>query len=256
LITFLSDYGLEDDFVGVCHGVIAGICPGATVIDLTHGIARGDVRAGALILRNGLRYVPRGVHLAVVDPGVGSDRRGVALRLGDGRLLVGPDNGLLSLAAEAGGGVAEAVDIGASPFALEPVSATFHGRDIFAPVAAHLAGGAALADAGPPVDPGALVSVELSRAQVVDGVLVAHVVYVDRFGNVQLDVEEPAFAPGGVFEVAGERARYLRTFADAGAGELFLYEDSSGRLAIAVNQGDAAARLGVAVGDELRIRPA
>jgi hypothetical protein len=256
LITFLSDYGLEDDFVGVCHGVIAGICPGATVIDLTHGIARGDVRAGALILRNGLRYVPRGVHLAVVDPGVGSERRGVALRLGDGRLLVGPDNGLLSLAAEAGGGVAEAVDIGASPFALEPVSATFHGRDIFAPVAAHLAGGAALADAGPPVDPGALVSVELSRAQVVDGVLVAHAVYVDRFGNVQLDVEEPAFAPGGVFEVAGERARYLRTFGDAGAGELFLYEDSSRGLAVAVNQGDAAARLGVAVGDELRIRPA
>jgi hypothetical protein len=255
-ITFLSDYGLEDDFVGVCHGVIAGICPEATVIDLTHGIARGDVRAGALILRNGLRYTPRGVHLAVVDPGVGSDRRGVALRLADGRLLVGPDNGLLSLAAEAGGGVAEAVDIGASPFALEPVSATFHGRDIFAPVAAHLAGGAALADAGPLLDPGALVSVQLSRAQVVDGVLVAHVVYVDRFGNVQLDVEEPAFAPGVAFEVAGERARCLRTFADADAGELFLYEDSLRRLAVAVNQGDAAARLGVAVGDELRIRPA
>jgi S-adenosylmethionine hydrolase len=255
-ITFLSDYGLEDDFVGVCHGVIAGICPEATVIDLTHGIARGDVRAGALILRNGLRYVPRGVHLAVVDPGVGSDRRGVALRLADGRLLVGPDNGLLSLAAEAGGGVAEAVDIGASPFALEPVSATFHGRDIFAPVAAHLAGGAALADAGPLLDPGALVSVQLSRAQVVDGVLVAHVVYVDRFGNVQLDVEEPAFAPGVAVEVAGERARCLRTFADADAGELFLYEDSLRRLAVAVNQGDAAARLGVAVGDELRIRPA
>jgi S-adenosylmethionine hydrolase len=255
-ITFLSDYGLEDDFVGVCHGVIAGICPEATVIDLTHGIARGDVRAGALILRNGLRYVPRGVHLAVVDPSVGSDRRGVALRLADGRLLVGPDNGLLSLAAEAGGGVAEAVDIGASPFALEPVSATFHGRDIFAPVAAHLAGGAALADAGPLLDPGALVSVQLSRAQVVDGVLVAHVVYVDRFGNVQLDVEEPAFAPGVAFEVAGERARCLRTFADADTGELFLYEDSLRRLAVAVNQGDAAARLGVAVGDELRIRPA
>jgi len=196
------------------------------------------------------------VHLAVVDPGVGSDRRGVALRLADGRLLVGPDNGLLSLAAEAGGGVAEAVDIGASPFALEPVSATFHGRDIFAPVAAHLAGGAALADAGPLLDPGALVSVQLSRAQVVDGVLVAHVVYVDRFGNVQLDVEEPAFAPGVAFEVAGERARCLRTFADADAGELFLYEDSLRRLAVAVNQGDAAARLGVAVGDELRIRPA
>jgi S-adenosylmethionine hydrolase len=253
-ITFLSDYGLADDFVGVCHGVIAGICPEATVIDLTHGISRGDVRAGALILSGGLRYLPRGVHLAVVDPGVGSERRGVALRLADGRLLVGPDNGLLSLAADAGGGVVEAVDIGASPFALQPVSATFHGRDIFAPVAARLAGGAALADAGAPVDPGALVTLELPRAHVVDGFLVAHVVYVDRFGNVQLDVEEPEFEPGRAFEVAGERARYLRTFADAGTGELFLYEDSSRRLAVAVNRGDAAARLGVAVDDELRIR--
>lgn len=253
-ITFLSDYGLDDDFVGVCHGVIAGICPEATVIDLTHGISRGDVRAGALTLRSGLRYLPRGVHLAVVDPGVGSSRRGVAVRVADGRVLVGPDNGLLSLAAEAVGGVVEAVDIGASPFALELVSATFHGRDIFAPVAARLAGGAALADAGTPVDPCALVGLELSRAQVVDGLLVAHVVHVDRFGNVQLDVEEPSFEPGAAFEVAGERVRYLRTFADAAAGELFLYEDSSRRLAVAVNRGDAARRLGLTVDDELRIR--
>ena len=253
-ITFLSAYGLEDDFVGICHGVIAGICPEARVIDLTHGIARGDVRSGALILRNALRYLPSGVHLAVVDPGVGSARRGVAVRLADGRLLVGPDNGLLSLAADAGGGVAEAVDIGASPFALEPVSATFHGRDIFAPVAARLAGGATLTDAGVGIDAGALVALELPRAEVVDGVLVAQVVHVDRFGNVQLDVEEPGFEPGREFEVAGERARYLRTFADAGAGEVMLYEDSSRRLAVAVNQGDAARRLGLAVGDELRIR--
>ena len=253
-ITFLSDYGLEDDFVGVCHGVIAEICPEATVIDLTHGIARGDVRSGALILRNGLRFMPRGVHVAVVDPEVGSERRGVALRLADGRLLVGPDNGLLSLAADAGDGVVEAVDIGASPFALQPVSATFHGRDIFAPVAAQLAGGAALADAGAPVDPGALVALELPRAHVVDGVLVAHVVYVDRFGNVQLDAEEPGFELSRIYEVAGAGARYLRTFADAAAGELFLYEDSSRQLAVAVNGGDAAARLGLAVDDELRIR--
>ena len=254
IITFLSDYGLEDEFVGVSHGVIAGICPGATVIDLTHGIGRGDVRSGALILSGALRYLPRGVHLAVVDPGVGSERRGVALRLADGRFLVGPDNGLLSLAADGGGGVVEAVDIGASPFALEPASATFHGRDIFAPVAARLAGGAALADAGTPVDAGALVVLELPRARLVDGVLVAHVVYVDRFGNVQLDAEPPEFEPGREFEVAGERARYLRTFGDAGIGELLLYEDSSRRLAVAVNQGDAAARLGLAVDDELRIR--
>src|SRR5437660_9297243 len=140
VITFLSDYGLDDHFVGVCHGVIATICPQARVIDITHGIARHDVRAGALALRSALPYVPVGVHLAVVDPDVGAQRRAVALRVSDERLLVGPDNGLLWLAADQAGGVVEAVDIARSPFRLEPVSATFHGRDIFAPVAARLPG--------------------------------------------------------------------------------------------------------------------
>ena len=259
VITFLSDYGLADDFVGVCHAVIAGICPPARVIDLTHGVPRGDVRAGALILGGALPYLPLGVHLAVVDPGVGSDRRGVAVRAADGRLLVGPDNGLLSLAADRAGGVVEAVDIGRSRFASPLVSATFHGRDIFAPVAARLAGGAALADAGEPCDPAGLVTLELPSPQVADGVLVAHVLYVDRFGNVQLDVAEPAFELGRTVEVAtasgrSERARYASTFADADAGEVILYEDSYRRLSVAVNQGDAATRLGLAVDDELRIR--
>jgi S-adenosyl-L-methionine hydrolase (adenosine-forming) len=259
VITFLSDYGLEDDFVGVCHAVIAGICPEARVIDLVHWVPRGDVRTGAVILRGGLPYLPVGVHLAVVDPGVGSDRRGVALRAADGRLLVGPDNGLLSLAAERAGGVVEAVDIGRSPFALPYVSATFHGRDVFAPVAARLAGGAALGEAGEPCDPAGLVVLELPVARVEGGFLVAHVLYIDRFGNVQLDVDEPPFDVGAVLEVTtaagrSERAVHVRTFADAGAGELVLYEDSYRRLSIAVNQGDAAARLDLAVDDELRIR--
>jgi S-adenosyl-L-methionine hydrolase (adenosine-forming) len=259
VITFLSDYGLTDDFVGVCHGVIAGICPTARVIDLTHGVPRGDVRAGALILRSAIDYLPAGVHLAVVDPGVGSDRRGVALHAADERLLVGPDNGLLWLAADRAGGVVDAVDIGRSPFALAHVSATFHGRDIFAPVAARLACGAALADAGEPCDPAGLVRLELPAAGVADGFLVAHVLYIDHFGNVQLDVEEPGFEVGrtlGMVTASGrsEHARYVRTFADAGAGELILYEDAYRRLAVAVNQGDAADVLAVTVGDELRIR--
>jgi S-adenosylmethionine hydrolase len=259
IISFLSDYGLEDDFVGVCHAVIAGICPHARVIDLVHWVPRGDVRAGAVILRGALPYLPIGVHLAVVDPGVGSDRRGVALQAADGRLLVGPDNGLLSLAADRAGGTVEAVDVSSSPFALVPVSATFHGRDIFAPVAARLAGGAALLDAGEPCDPGSLVSLELPRPEIAGGVILAHVLYIDRFGNVQLDVEEPELELGRVFAVStsgGDRtspARYVVTFADAGAGELILYEDSHRRLAVAVNQGDAAARLDVAVDDEIRI---
>ena len=210
LITFLSDYGLEDDFVGVCHAVIAGLCPQARVIDLVHWVPRGDVRAGALMLRGALPFIPVGVHLAVVDPGVGSVRRGVALRVADGRLLVGPDNGLLAPAAALAGGVVEAVDLGASPFALSPISATFHGRDLFAPVAARLAGGAALGDAGTPLDTGSLVALELPRARVVDGVLVAHVLHVDRFGNVQLDVE------GAFLLWRGPRLRGLGGFGACG----------------------------------------
>jgi S-adenosyl-L-methionine hydrolase (adenosine-forming) len=259
IITFLSDYGLADAFVGVCHGVIARVCPSAHVIDLSHGVPRGDVRAGALMLRGAMAYVPVGVHLAVVDPGVGGARRAVALRTADGRQFVGPDNGLLSLCFEPGGGVVEAVDIGRSPFALQPVSATFHGRDIFAPVAAHLAAGSSLGDAGEPCDPDALVRQELPEASVEDGVLVAHAVGVDRFGNVQLDAEEFALRQGEpvAISVRGESwpGVYGRTFADVPAGELVVYEDSDRRLAVAVNQGSAVERLGLSIGDELRIAP-
>jgi S-adenosylmethionine hydrolase len=259
IITFLSDYGLSDDFVGVCHGVIAGICPDARVIDVTHGVPRGDVRAGAVILRGAIQYLPVGVHLAVVDPGVGGDRRAVALRLGDGRLFVGPDNGLLSLV----GPVVEAVDIGGSPFVLKPVSATFHGRDIFAPVAARLAAGAGLSDTGEPIDPASLVGLVLPEPRFEDGVLVAHALYVDRFGNVQLDAGAGeldglglGLGRGREALVGGSVARYVRTFGDADAGDLILYEDSYRQLAVAVNQGSAAERLGIAVDDEVRITPA
>jgi S-adenosylmethionine hydrolase len=259
VITFLSDYGLHDGFAGVCHGVIATISPRARVIDITHGVPRHDIRAGALILRAALPYTPVGVHLAVVDPDVGAQRRAVALRLVDGRLLVGPDNGLLWLAAQDAGGVDEAVEIGRSPWRLEPVSATFHGRDIFAPVAAWLATGEELANAGPPYDPAELVRLDLPRARVEDDVLAAHAVYVDRFGNIQLDaahedLSEVGLQLGHGVLVGAHAARYVRTFGDAGAGELLVYEDSSRMLAIAINEGSAADRLGVTVGDEVRIR--
>src|SRR5947209_7570419 len=181
VITFLSDYGLDDDFVGVCHGVIATICPGARVIDITHGLRRHDVRAGALILAGALPYMPAGVHLAVVDPDVGAQRRAIALETAQGRLMVGPDNGLLSLAAQRLGGVVAAVEIGTSRFRLEPVSATFHGRDIFAPIAAHLAAGTPLGEVGRPCDPGGLQTIELPQPRREDGALVAHAIYIDRF---------------------------------------------------------------------------
>ncbi|MBV9309395.1 MAG: SAM-dependent chlorinase/fluorinase [Solirubrobacterales bacterium] len=266
VITFLSDYGVKDEFVGICHAVIADKCPAARVIDLTHGVPRHDVRAGGLILAAALPYLPHGVHLAVVDPDVGAERRAVALLLADERILVGPDNGLLWGAAQRAGGVAQALDIARSRFRLEPVSATFHGRDIFAPVAGQLAAGVPFEEVGAPVDPAQLVALELPRPRREDGVLIAHALYVDRFGNVQLDVRHEDLADSGlklgrrlVLEsssgIAGS-AHYVRTFADVDPGELLVYEDASRSLAVAVAHGDAAARLKLEVDCELRIRPA
>jgi S-adenosylmethionine hydrolase len=257
-ITFLSDYGLRDEFVGVVHAVIAHECRDARIIDLSHGVPRQSVLAGALMLMRALPYAPPGVHLAVVDPEVGARRRAVALRTAEeDRLLVGPDNGLLIPAAQRFRGVVEAVEISHSPWRLGPVSATFHGRDLFAPVAARLAAGEALADAGTPLDPGELVALDLPRPRQEEGALIAHVMVVDGFGNVQLDAA-PADLGGRLgrpVEVGdGRSARYLRTFADAEAGELLLYEDAAGMLALAVNGGEAAAELGgLAHGDEVRL---
>ncbi|HEU0023869.1 MAG TPA: SAM-dependent chlorinase/fluorinase [Thermoleophilaceae bacterium] len=264
IVSLLTDYGHDDEFVGVCHGVIRSIHPEAEIIDLTHGINRYDVRHGALVLRNALPYLPVGVHVGVVDPQVGTERRAVALQTGDGRLLVGPDNGLLSLAWERCGEITLAVDVTRSPHRLEPVSATFHGRDVFAPVAARLAAGAALADAGDPLDPDGLVRLELPTPRDEEGALVAHAVVVDRFGNVTLDVDHERLSGsgltlgGGVVVEAGGRtqpATYAHTFADVEPGSLLVYEDAYRTLALAVNRGDAAATLGVQADAEVRLRP-
>src|SRR6266508_400037 len=151
-ITFLTDFGLQDDFVGTCHGVIKRIAPEAEIIDVTHGIEPHKVLQGAFVLANTLPYMPEGIHLAVVDPGVGTDRRAVVLRSADGRLFVGPDNGLLTPAAEQLGAIAGAWELVNSAYRLEPVSYTFHGRDIFAPAAAHLAVGVDPAELEPPLE--------------------------------------------------------------------------------------------------------
>jgi S-adenosylmethionine hydrolase len=262
VVTFLSDYGLADDFVGVCHGVIARIAPQARIIDVTHGIDRHDVRTGALVLERALPYMPAGVHLAVVDPEVGAERRAVALRCaGEDRLLVGPDNGLLALAAARFGGVVEAVEIGRSALRLEPVSASFHGRDVFAPVAGHLAAGTtALAEAGEPLDPAQLVQLVLPRARATAEGLLAHVLQADRYGNVVLDAGHADLTGSGLrlgraVSVNGRRALYATTFADVPEGELLLYEDGYRTLALAVNRGSALAELGLALDDEILIAP-
>jgi S-adenosylmethionine hydrolase len=278
-VTLLTDYGTADEFAGMLHAVVARIAPDARVIDLSHGIRRQDVLGGALVLERALPYAPAGVHVAVVDPGVGGPRRAVALRTAtEDRLLVGPDNGLLLPAAARFGGVAEAVEISGSPWRLEPVSATFHGRDLFAPVAARLAAGGRLGEAGEPLDPAGLVALAVPRADVGDTV-VATVARVDGFGNVALharvaDLDAAGLAPGDDLRVrrlpdprastarassppaigcAGLMARYGRTFADVGPGEAVLLVDSGGLVEVALNTGDAAAALCVAAGDRLEL---
>ena len=276
-ITFLSDYGYEDEFAGVCRAVIARIAPEATIIDLTHAIPRYDVRRGAAALERALPFTPPGVHLAVVDPGVGTARRPLAVRVAEeDRLLVGPDNGLLSAAISRLGGAVEVADLSRSPFRLLPVSATFHGRDVFAPVAARLALGAALSEAGSAIGVETVFRAPAPQPRIEPGLLVGHVLHVDGFGNVTLDLRpehlegaaagEPGPAQGSAppaigaplaVEVGGfeHRATLASTFADVDEGALLLYVDSSGRLALAVNRGHAGEALGVEPGEAVIVRP-
>jgi S-adenosyl-L-methionine hydrolase (adenosine-forming) len=261
-ITFLSDFGLVDDFVGTCHAVIKRIAPDAQIIDLTHGIQPQAILQGALVLANTLPYAPVGVHLAIVDPGVGSGRRALALESGDGRRFVGPDNGLLVPAAEALGGIVAAHELTNPDYALTPVSPTFHGRDVFSPAAAHLAVGLDPAKLGPPIDPEALVRLHVPAPEVSSSKIGATCVDVDRFGNIQLNLrrsqlEEAGIVPGRrVHLVVGGRPQQavaVRTFADAEAGELVLFEDSYRNVSLAVSRGNAAETLGAAVGTKVEI---
>jgi S-adenosylmethionine hydrolase len=261
-ITFLSDFGLQDGFVGTCHGVMKRIAPDVEIIDITHGIEPQEVLRGALVLADTLEYMPLGVHLAVVDPGVGGARRPLALEDGNGRLYVGPDNGLLVPAAEAGGGIAAAHELANPRYALQPVSHTFHGRDLFAPAAAHLALGVPPAELGPPLDPEVLVRIVVPEPEVVPPRLGATALAVDRFGNVQLNVSAeslgaPGREPGTPVELelpTGARSAVVaRTFADVAPGALVVFEDSTGNVALAVSGGSASEMLGLKPGERVWI---
>lgn len=242
--------------------MIKRIAPDVDVIDITHGIQPQHVLQGAVVLANTLRYMPEGVHLAVVDPGVGGSRRAVALRGGDGRVYVGPDNGILLRAAGQLGGLVEAVELRNEAYMLHPVSRTFHGRDIFAPAAAHLAAGVELAELGPPVPPDDLVEIEFPQPEIGTRRIRATVLYVDRFGNVQLnltsdDLERVGIGPGTTVEVEAGFERYYavaaNTFAEVRRGDVVLYEDSYFNIALAINQGHAASMFSAKVGQELRL---
>ena len=235
------------------------------MIDITHGIAPQHVLQGALVLANTLPYMPTGVHVAVVDPGVGGERKPLALRGGDGRLYVGPDNGLLLVAADSLGGIEEAVEIANENYMLTPVSRTFHGRDIFSPAGAHLAAGVELRELGPALDRATLARLELPVAQIGTARIRASALYIDRFGNIQLnltskDLEKVGIVPGTKVEVEVRFERYFavaaRTFAEVRIGDIVLYEDSYRNIALAINQGNAARMFSLRVGQEVRLSPA
>ena len=242
--------------------MIKRIAPDVEIIDITHGIAAQGVLQGALTLANSLPFMPAGVHLAVVDPGVGGVRRALALRDREGRLHVGPDNGLLIPAAEKFGGIEAAHELANPDYALESVSRTFHGRDLFAPAAAHLASGVELGELGPPLAVDALARLDLPQPELGTSRIRCTVLAVDRFGNVQLNLDrshldQVGIVPGTRVELQVGPERYYavaaRTFADARPGDLILYEDSYRNLSIAINGGSAAAMFGVNAGRDVRI---
>jgi S-adenosylmethionine hydrolase len=262
-VCFLSDFGLADDFAGTCKGVMLRIAPGVSIVDLTHEVPGFGVEGGAEILQHATRYMPADtVYLAVVDPGVGTDRRELALETESGALLVGPDNGLLVSAAESLGGISGACELTEEHFHLHPVSNTFHGRDVFAPVAAHLAAGVGLSDLGTPVDPSSLKPLSPASAPTDQGEgFVSHIISVDRFGNARLSVmqEESGLQYGDALIVDtgdGEMSvRYVETFGSAKAGELVLVPDSHWRLSLAINKGSAANALALEFGGKVRLIP-
>ncbi len=260
-IVFLSDYGLDDEFVGVCHGVIAGIAPDVRVLNLTHGVPSQDVLRGAVVLAQNVQFFPDdSVYLAIVDPGVGSARRGLAVQTGAGPVLIGPDNGLLSLAWAELGGATSAVHLTAEDYRLPRVSDTFHGRDVFAPAAAHVAEGLDIQKLGEPYPIEELVTLAVPAAEVKEGALHAGVLGIDRYGNIELAARDEDMTAAGLAD-AGElsghgnetsfMARRVRTFSDLRQGELGVLIDSLGWVAVVLNGGSAAEALGVEPGERV-----
>lgn len=263
VITLLTDYGLEDGYVAACHGVIAGIAPEARVIDVCHLIPAGDVRRGAAVLAQTIPYLPEGIHIGAVDPGAGGARRAVAVEAG-GRVFIGPDNGLLSWAVHASGGARAAYEITNDAHFLRPASPTFPGRDVFAPVAGRLYGGLPVAELGPGLPVSRLVTLPEPTTLLRDGSVEGEVVSVDRYGNTQLsigagDLQALGVRVGDTLGVwLGRRQLalpYRETYAAVPPGELVAFADSAGLIAIAVNCGDAAQRLGLPPGAHVRLSP-
>jgi len=251
LISLLSDFGLRDPSAAIMRGVVLGIAPDARVVDISHEVRKFSIRDGALLLWCALPYLPVGFHVAVVDPGVGTARLPVAIATNRGDVLIGPDNGLLVAAAAKLEGIAAVHLLEAEAYRLPVVSTSFHGRDLFAPAAAHLARGIGIADLGRAIEPGSLVPTPIRDPAVRAGELGSSVVYVDTFGNVKLaglraDLEAALgpLRPGDRLALTVRdrpiATTWQATFGDVAIGETLLYEDSYGRICLAASQANAA----------------
>jgi len=271
-ISFLTDFG-PDSAAAICRGVMLSIARDAQIVDISHSVTKFAIRDGSFLLQAALPWMPVGVHVGVVDPGVGTTRRPIGILTGRGDILIGPDNGLLTAATEQLGGIREARLLENRAWMLGRTSSTFHGRDIFSPVAANLAIGGAFSEVGPTVDQASLVAIRFAEPEVRQGALGSSIIYVDSFGNLRLaghrdDLVRAVgeLTPGRPLRVEFgasnggdaivETAAWVRTFGEAPVGSALLYEDSSGRLGFADNQADAARRLGVAADRPVTIRPA
>ena len=266
-VSMLTDWGLRDPYAAICHGVVLNIIPEALIVDITHEIEKFNIRHGALMLWCALPYLPIGAHMAVVDPGVGTRRRPIAIETARGDLLVGPDNGVLIPGAEKLGGITRVHQIENIQYRLPILTSTFHGRDLFAPAAAHLALAVPLHAIGPEIDATDLVQIDWPPVVVRSGELESTVIYTDTFGNMKLtgvtadllDAIE-GLQHGELLEVrfsdhsAPVSMPWAPTFGDVAPGSYLLYEDSYGRLCIAQNQGDAATTLGVPEGSQIKVR--
>lgn len=262
-VTLLTDYGTVDEFAGVLRAVIRDLAPHAAVIDLTHDVPPFDVRAGSLTLARAAQYLPSGVVVAVVDPGVGTARRAVAIEVAGGAgVFVGPDNGLLAPAVAMVGGAERAVELTNPDFHLEAPGATFAGRDVFAPVAAHLCLGVPLEELGAPIEPASLLPGVVPISRFEGGAVHAEVLWVDRYGNVQLNVapeELDGLAEPIAVRVRGSEVRVAvraLAFGELAAGQLGLVTDSYGLAALCLDRSSAADALGLIAGDQVVLEPA
>jgi len=262
-VSLLSDFGLRDPSAAICKGVVWGIAPDALVLDISHEVTKFHVRDGALLLWCALPYLPVGAHVAVVDPGVGTGRLAVAIQVARGDVLVGPDNGILIPGAERLGGIVAVHELTSSLYRLPVVTSTFHGRDLFAPAAAHLANGVPLEELGPSLAADALVRLDLPVPRFSEGTIDAVALFVDSFGNIALnltrdDIEGVGVVPGTRLELELDDERYYavaaRTFADARTGDVILYEDSYRNMCVAISGGNAASLLHAEPGQNLQIR--